>query len=52
MPMAAFDEFQKQFPDDEACLERMMQVPFGGTEADCPRCGKHTRFYRAKREQA
>ena len=50
--MTAFDEFRKQFPDEEACLERLMQVRFGGTETACPNCGQHTRFYRMKRELA
>ena len=37
--MTTFYEFQKQFPDDEACLERIMTERYGGTEFDCPKCG-------------
>ena len=50
--MATFYEFQQQFPDDEACLEHLMQIRFGGTETDCPKCGEHSKFYRMTRERA
>ena len=50
--MATFYDFQRQFPDDEACLKHMMKVRFGGTETECPKCGKHAKFYRMKRERA
>ncbi|MDE0412103.1 MAG: IS1595 family transposase [Gammaproteobacteria bacterium] len=50
--MTTFYEFQEQFPDDEACLERLMHERFGGTEMDCPKCGKHAKFYRMTRERA
>ena len=35
----SFYEFQQQFPDDEACLKRIMIERYGGTELDCPKCG-------------
>ena len=50
--MTSFYEFQRQFPDDEACLEHLMKVRYGGTEIDCPKCGAHGRFYREKRDPA
>ncbi|HXL67621.1 MAG TPA: IS1595 family transposase, partial [Xanthobacteraceae bacterium] len=34
-----FKDFQAEYPTDEACLERLMQVQFGGTEITCPACG-------------
>ncbi len=34
-----FKQFQKDFPDDAACLEAMMKVQFGGTKIVCPGCG-------------
>ena len=37
--MTTFYEFQQQFPDDEACLKRIMVERYGGTELDCPKCG-------------
>lgn len=50
--MTTFYEFQKQFPDDEACLKRIMLERYGGTELDCPKCGLHGNFYRMTRERA
>ena len=50
--MTTFYEFQKQFPDDEACLKRIMTERYGGTEINCPKCGIHGKFYRMTRERA
>ena len=50
--MTTYYEFQQQFPDDEACLKRIMVERYGGTELDCPRCGVHGKFYRMTRERA
>lgn len=49
--MTTFYQFQKQFPDDEACLSHIMKVKYGGTELDCPKCGKHGKFYRMTKER-
>lgn len=38
-------EFFKQFPDDDTCLEHLMQVRFG-REFDCPKCEKASKFHR------
>lgn len=32
-------EFFQRFNSEEACLEHIMQVRFGGTRFDCPKCG-------------
>lgn len=32
-------EFFARFPDEQACLEHIMSVRFGGTKLDCPSCG-------------
>ena len=50
--MVTFYEFQKQFPDDEACLRHLMVTRYGGLETDCPKCGEHGKFYRMTRERA
>ena len=50
--MTTFYEFQQQFPDDDACLRRIMVERYGGTELDCPKCGVHGNFYRMTRERA
>ena len=50
--MTTFYEFQRQHPNDEACLERIMKERYGGTELDCPKCGVFGKFYRMTRERA
>lgn len=50
--MTDFYSFTRQFPDDEACLAHLMQVRHGGTEIDCPKCGRRARFYRLTRDRA
>ena len=44
-------EFFKQFPDDDACLDYLMKLRHGET-LDCPKCGKHGKFHRIKRHPA
>jgi DNA-directed RNA polymerase subunit RPC12/RpoP len=34
-----FQEFQVDYPNDEACLAVLMDVNYGGTEITCPACG-------------
>ena len=41
-------EFFKQFPDDDACLDYLMQLHHGET-LDCSNCGKHGKFHRTRR---
>jgi len=40
-------QFFKQFPDDDACLDHLMRTRFGD-KLDCPKCGKHGKFHRVK----
>jgi len=44
-------EFFKQFPDDDACLDYLMQLRHGD-KRDCPKCGKHGKFHRVRRHPA
>lgn len=46
--MFTVQDFFKRFPDDDACLEHLMQIRFG-TELDCPKCGKHGNFTRVRK---
>ena len=50
--MTSFYQFQRQFPDDEACLRQIMISRYGGLELDCPSCGAHGKFYRMERDRA
>ena len=49
--MTDFYEFQKQYPNDEACLRRIMTERYGGTELDCPKCGVFGKFYRMTKDR-
>lgn len=40
-----FKEFQAEYPDDAACLTKLMEINYGGTEIFCPSCGVKTRFH-------
>jgi len=40
-----FKEFQAEYPNDEACLAKLMEVNYGGTEITCPGCGTDTTFH-------
>jgi transposase len=33
------------YPDDAACLAKLMEVNYGGTEIVCPGCGRDTKFH-------
>lgn len=41
-------EFFKQFPDDDTCLEHLMDVRYG-KEIQCPKCKKESKFHRIKK---
>ncbi len=44
-------QFFRRFPDDDTCLDHLMMVRYGET-ADCPKCGKHAKFHRLRKEPA
>ena len=39
-------DFNKEFPDDSACLEYIKERRFPGGMADCANCGKETKHHR------
>lgn len=45
-------DFFARFPTDDACLEHLMKVRYGGTELGCPKCEKHSKFHRLKDKPA
>jgi len=45
MTTYTFKQFQAEYPDDEACLRRLMDLRYGGTEIVCPACGVETSFH-------
>ncbi len=44
-------EFFKRFPDDDSCINHLMQVRYGDS-LDCPKCGKHGKFSKIKKVPA
>ena len=34
-----FKQFQAEYPDDQACLDKVLEMRYGGKEFDCPGCG-------------
>jgi transposase len=45
-PEFSVREFFARFPTDDACLEHIMQVRFGGTRFECSSCGKETSHHK------
>lgn len=45
MAKFTFKQFQAEYPDDAACLERLMEVQYGGTDIMCPACSKPSKFH-------
>ena len=44
-------DFWKRFPDDDACLDHLLRMRYGES-SDCPKCGKHTKWHRLRKEPA
>ena len=40
-----FKDFQAEYPNDAACLKRIMEIQYGGEEAHCQVCDKATKFH-------
>ena len=47
-PEFSVREFFARFPNEEACLEHIMAVRFGGTKLDCPSCGAEGEFHKLR----
>ena len=52
MSKFTFKEFQAEYPDDAACLAKLMEINFGGTEIACPACGVQTNFHMMTKRRA
>ena len=44
-------DFFKRFPDDDSCLDHLMSIRYG-FELDCPKCEKHGKFSRIRKQKA
>jgi DNA-directed RNA polymerase subunit RPC12/RpoP len=48
----AFKQFQAIYPNDVACLAKLMKANYGGTEIVCPGCGIDSKFHRLSKRRA
>ncbi|MCH9051084.1 MAG: IS1595 family transposase [Proteobacteria bacterium] len=47
-----FKQFKAEYPDDAACLNKIMDMRYGRKEASCPSCGADTKFHRIAKRRA
>lgn len=47
-----FKQFQAEYPDDAACLDKIMDMAYGGTNLKCPHCAKQSKFHRITKRRA
>lgn len=47
-----FKQFQAEYPSDDACLDKIMTIRFGGFEFSCPGCGADSKFHRIRKRRA
>src|SRR5258705_13967369 len=52
MSKYTFKQFQAEYPDDAACLDRIMKEQYGGTAFSCPGCGADSKFHRITKRRA
>src|SRR4051812_28014191 len=52
MAKFTFKQFQAQYPDDSACLAKIMDEQYGGTQFTCPGCGVASKFHRLSNRRA
>jgi transposase len=45
MAKFTFKQFQEEFPNDAACLKRIMEIQYGGEATNCPVCNERTQFH-------
>ena len=52
MAKYTFKQFQAEYPDDAACLAKLMEINYGGTNIICPACGCETMFHLMSKRRA
>lgn len=52
MTKFTFKEFQAEYPDDDACLTKLMEINCGGTHIHCPACGVLAHFHMMSERRA
>jgi predicted RNA-binding Zn-ribbon protein involved in translation (DUF1610 family)/transposase-like protein len=53
MAKYTFNQFRTEYPDDAACLAKLMEINHGGTEITCPGCGvERAKFHPMSKRRA
>jgi hypothetical protein len=52
MAKYTFQQFQAEYPDDAACLAKLMEIQYGGSETHCQVCDKRTQFHPMSKRRA
>jgi transposase len=52
MAKFTFKEFQAEYPDDDACLAKIMEIQYGGTATNCPVCKERRQFHPMTKRRA
>jgi ISXO2 transposase-like protein/transposase-like zinc ribbon protein len=52
MAKYTFKEFQAEYPDDEACLAKIMEIQYGGSQTNCPVCKERRQFHLMSKRRA
>src|ERR1700676_506987 len=52
MSKYTFKQFQAEYPNDAACLAKLMEINYGGTEIMCPGCKQRTSFHPMSKRRA
>src|SRR4051812_9115667 len=52
MAKYTFKEFQAEYPNDAACLAKLMEINYGGANIVCPGCAERTTFHPMHKRRA
>jgi transposase len=52
MAKYTFKQFQAEYPNDAACLAKLMEINYGGTEIVCPDCKQRASFHPMSKRRA
>ena len=52
MAKYTFKQFQEEYPNDAACLAKLMEINFGGTDIVCPGCKQRATFHPMSKRRA
>lgn len=47
-----FKQFQAEYPDDAACLAKLMEIQYGGSATHCPVCNERRQFHPMNKRRA